>query len=95
MTIVELGAARHQEEGGVDYYTVHIAEHKIGKSERLKIAYEKDLHPLLQRWMKVREAVIPPECLPNFWGCILTDPIKAGFNIITFQHHGLFVQSWR
>ena len=74
MTVVELGAARHQVEGGVDYYTVRIADHRTGKSERVKIAYETDLHSLLQRWMKVREAIIPPECpfvFPNIWRCRL------------------------
>ena len=60
----------------------------------MKIAYIKDLHSLLQRWMKVREAIIPPKCpfvFPNLWRCRLTDlanmvsafATKAGFNIPT------------
>ena len=97
MTVVELGAVHHREEGGVDYYTVRIADYKTGKSERVKIVYEKDLHSLLQRWMKVREAIIPPECpfvFPNLWRCRLTDLTKMVSALpprpaLTFQHPGL------
>lgn len=74
------------------FYTVCVADHKTGKTERAKLVFDKDIHTLLQKWMKVREAIILPECpyvFPNFWSSKLTDLTtlissfadKAGFTL--------------
>lgn len=58
------------------FHTVCVADHKTGKTERAKLVFDNDIHTLLQKWMKVREAIIVPECpyvFPNFWSAKLTD----------------------
>ena len=69
-------AARRHEEEDMVFYTVSVDEHKTGKSERAKLVLDKNLFRLLKRWMKVREALLPPSCpyvFPNYGGERLAD----------------------
>lgn len=82
------------------FHTVCVADHKTGKTERAKLVFDNDIQTLIQKWMKVREAIIVPECpyvFPNFWSAKLTDLTTLVNSCAekAFLTPELCVQSWR